>query len=492
MTDRPTTPIASTVSSRTAPSGVSWKCAAAGTTAMRASPMASASSGRGIGVSATARHCPAHRLEGAIGRAAAKVLGVERNRERDLGGRCRATFHDAEACECNRRNRARRPSRDLHLPHHLAQHRRVDHPVERCKRLGQCRVPRQSGHAREWGRLIGGEIGPVDLERHQAEIGDLRIGREPNHDVHSFIDKLLVKALAALFGDDDYVTEVEAKTCEKARKPVTRAFRETAADAEAQIFRYSGEVCNTGKLLTLSQTRACHGHESRFETERSKKLEPERSERCRKLRAHRFGIGLGGGIEHRKRGPGIFGVNVHATHLQRLEHVGTIPKTNAALNRKSARFQRQRHHLGEDAVLDGILGCDNDRLARAARKRQRCEQTKGCKPPHHAGSSAGVRPVGSSASARRKPTICSTRTAENGMAPSVAIARATSTDVDSSVAAVMTAAKLPQMILAEAGGSSCPFVVIIDRTNVPESAEVTRKMKIKARAAALRTPESGK
>src|SRR6056297_275133 len=183
------------------------------------------------------RHRCAHRLKGEIGRAAAQLLDLKRDGKRNFWGRCRATARNAQTRERNRCNSPRRPSRDLHLPHHLAQHLRVDHPGKRRQRLGKSRVPRQSCRTRQRCSLVGGKERPVHLERHQAEISDLWIGRESDHDVDPFIDELPVEALAPLLLKHYNVTEVETETRKKAGKPVTRAFREAAAHAETKFAR---------------------------------------------------------------------------------------------------------------------------------------------------------------------------------------------------------------------------------------------------------------
>ena len=50
----------------------------------------------------------------------------------------------------------------------------------------------------------------------------------------------------------------------------------------------------------------------------------------------------------------------------------------------------------------------------------------------------------------------------------------------------------PQIILGSTGGFRLPSVVIIDNTKVPESAEVTRKMKISRTAVMLSSCPPGK
>ena len=92
----------------------------------------------------------------------------------------------------------------------------------------------------------------------------------------------------------------------------------------------------------------------------------------------------------------------------------------------------------------------------------------------------------------KKLTICSIKIAEKGIAPNVAIARATSTEPAKSVAAVITATRDPHTTFDEDGGFKLPPVVIIDNTNVPLSAEVTRKITINTSAARLRAEAKGK
>src|SRR6056297_1877646 len=105
-------------------------------------------------------------------------------------------------------------------------------------------------------------------------------------------------------------------------------------------------------------------------------------------------------------------------------------------------------------------------------------------------SAAGVRR--SSRITVRKPTTWSSSTTENGIAPVTAIAFATSTEPLNSVAAVSTATSVPHTSLYGSGGFSWPSLVIIESTKLPESAEVTRKMKIRNSATKPSTCPSGK
>ena len=100
--------------------------------------------------------------------------------------------------------------------------------------------------------------------------------------------------------------------------------------------------------------------------------------------------------------------------------------------------------------------------------------------------------LGSSRTIRTKPAICRITITVNGIAPVIAMALATATLPVARVATVMAVMMMPQVSLVLVAGFRLPLLVIMLMTKVPESALVTRKMKIRQTERKLRKVEAGK